>query len=92
MVLAPNISRDGEPVEFRVRLAHPASLKLTLYTLLGEKLKQITAAGNAGGNTLEWDLNNSTGSQVASGLYIYVLEMDGPTGPIQRMGKVIVMR
>jgi hypothetical protein len=92
VIAAPNISRDGEPIEFRVQLAEPAQMKLTLYDLLGERVYQTSAAGNKGLNTLEWDLVNSGGNQVASGLYVYVVEMEGPAGPIQRMGKVIVMR
>ncbi len=91
VVAAPNISRDGEPIEFRVRLAQPAQMKLTLYDLLGERVYQASLAGNPGLNLLEWDLDNSMGNQVASGLYIYVLEVDGASGKTNRMGRVVVL-
>ena len=91
VVAAPNISRDEEPIEFKVQLAQPSALKLTLYDLLGEKVYQVSAEGNAGLNTIEWGLVNSMGNQVASGLYIYVLEVDGASGKTNRMGRVVVL-
>ena len=83
----PNISRDGQPIQFRVNLSQAAPLRLDLYSLTGEKVAQLTAEGNPGVTTLTWDLTNPSGSSVASGLYIYVLR----TGDSIQSGKVVVI-
>jgi hypothetical protein len=91
VIAAPNLSRGGQPIEFRIQLPQASSLNLTLYSLLGEKVYQNTWAGKTGSNSLLWPLKNTSGSSVVSGLYIYVLEVDGTAGKIWKTGKVVIL-
>ena len=91
VVAAPNVSRDGQPIQFRVRLDEPAKIEVFLFNLTGEQVFEAESQGNAGLNTITWNLENLDNSQVASGLYIYVLKAeDGGSIKIQR-GKVAVL-
>jgi hypothetical protein len=92
VVAAPNISRDEEPIKFLVNLAQPAQIVLTLYSLSGEKVFNESAQGTAGLNSLVWDLTNNQNQPVASGLYIYVLQMVGGGKTENHLGKVVVIR
>ena len=77
---APNLSRDGEAVHFRVELRNNAQVRLFLYSVMGETVYSAEWEGNSGLSEKAWDLRNSAGSQVASGLYVYVLQaVDGAT-------------
>ena len=91
VVAVPNISRSGQPVDFRVQLTQAAQLNLTLYSILGEKVYRAAAAGNPGLNTMVWSLENSSGNPVASGLYFYLLVAEGTPGSFQQSGKVVVL-
>jgi hypothetical protein len=88
-VAAPNISTQGEPIRFQVTLGQPGEIHLSLYTVMGELIYQSEEAGQAGLNTMEWKLNNQSYEPVASGLYLYVLSVEGG-GEAVRMGKVII--
>lgn len=90
-VAVPNISRDGKPVSFEVNLASPAHLVLSLYALTGEKVYSAEAQGSAGLNSLVWNLQNSAGQPVASGLYVYLVEASAEGGKQSRVGKVVVV-
>ena len=91
VVAAPNLSQNGEPIRFLVKLTQAARIKLSLYSLAGEEAYQTAASGNAGSNSLVWNLENKTGQPVASGLYIFVLRLDDGTGLSTQVGKVVVL-
>lgn len=91
-VAAPNISRDGQPVAFLVSLNAPAQIKLSLFSLTGEKVYSAQAPGISGTNTLLWNLQNTAGQSAASGLYIYYLEVSDGGTEQTRMGKVVILR
>lgn len=88
---APNVSRSGQPIPFHVTLGQPAQIWLNLYSIAGEQVYQTTVAGSIGDNTIVWDLRNVAGVPVASGLYVYTVEINhGPTTRF-RTGKVAVL-
>jgi len=91
-VAAPNISRNGEPVKFLVDLGRSAQVHLMLFSLSGEEIYQSTVEGQAGVNNLVWQVENSANEAVASGLYVYHLQInDGQTSE-EKTGKVVVLR
>jgi len=92
VVAAPNLSRDGEPIQFQISMGGPARMDLALFTLLGERVYQVSAEGHSGRNSLAWNLQNNAGSSVASGLYIYILRTDNGVDRSTKMGKVAVLR
>jgi hypothetical protein len=91
VTVAPNISRNGEPVNFLVNLEKPAQIHLAIYSLAGELVYQATAQGSAGENTILWRLENSAGGQVASGLYIYRVVVNDGTSTRAQTGKIAVL-
>ena len=88
----PNVSRNGQPIAFRVTLDSPGLVGLSLYTLTGEKVYSAQAQGNTGLNSLVWNLQNSAGQPVASGLYLYLVEVSAEGSKQSRVGKVVVVR
>ncbi len=89
-VAGPNISRNGEPIKFMINLGHNASIQLNLYTLMGEEVYSDTIEGNAGLNTITWLLKNKAQSAVATGLYIYAIQVNNGYETTTKTGKVLV--
>ena len=92
IVVAPNLSTNQQPIQFRLGLGRSAHVSLNLYNIAGERAYSTQVQTSSGNNILEWDLQNNTGSQVASGLYIYVLEIDDGYFRQTRTGKVVVIK
>ena len=90
-VAAPNISQNGEPVRFLVRLAQASQIHLSLYSISGEEVYQTAVLGSAGTNSLVWELENKANQRVASGLYIFVLQADEGASMETKVGKVVVL-
>jgi len=89
---APNVSRNGEPVKFRVNLQQPAQIHLALFTLLGELVYETNFDGKTGLNASTWGLQNNSGSHVASGLYIYIIQARNAAGSLSQSGKVVILQ
>jgi hypothetical protein len=70
VVAVPNISRNGEPIDFRAVLGNSSQVHLALYKLVGELVYQTTLSGTAGENDLLWQVENQAHTPVASGLYM----------------------
>lgn len=87
----PNISKDGEPIVFKVYLKQASEVTLSLYNVLGEKVFVVSQSGRNGLNSIVWNLQNQMGNQVASGLYLYRVGIQGSNDGTQRMGKVVVL-
>ncbi len=90
-VIEPNISLYGTPIKFMVPLNQPVNFILTLYSIAGEAVYHESMEGNQGMNTMVWNLENQNGSNVASGLYIYVITFPTGTQAPYRIGKVVVI-
>jgi len=88
----PSISRDGEPIRFSFHLDRPGKIQLSLYTLAGELVRQETVLGQAGENQWEWDLRNGLGRLVASGLYLYIVQVDDVPHSWTRRGKIVILQ
>jgi hypothetical protein len=78
----PNPFRAGsEAILLSYTLAQDAAVKVSIYTLFGDLVREITAsAGTRGGvtglNELPWDGRNGKGDLVRPG--VYVAKIDGP--------------
>lgn len=92
VVAGPNVSNDQQPIRFFLKLNKPAKVVLSIFALTGEKVYSTQAQGNQGLNTLIWEAQNNAGSAVASGLYIYVLQVDDGTEKETRTGKIVILR
>jgi len=91
VVAAPNTSRNGTPIQFRVELTQPGLIELSLFAVTGEKVYGTKAQGQTGENVIPWDLKNQAGSSVASGLYVYLIQAPDGIGSTQTTGKVLVV-
>jgi hypothetical protein len=91
VVVAPNISRNGQVIRFRVTAGAETEIQLSIYTLVGEEVYSARVQAPEGLNILDWPIVNNPGQRVASGLYVYVIR-EG-SGPSQRtkVGKVVVI-
>ncbi|MFN0150988.1 MAG: two-component regulator propeller domain-containing protein [bacterium] len=75
---------DADVVTFdRLR----AESTLSLYTLAGEMVRQLTVA--SGETSALWDTRNTGGEEVASGVYFYIVRRDGAD---YGRGKLAVIR
>jgi hypothetical protein len=92
VMAAPNISYGQQPIQFKVGLGRAARIQLILFSISGEVVYQASAQGNPGMNSLVWGMENRVGRVVASGLYIYVLQVDDGVHQEVQKGKVVVIR
>jgi hypothetical protein len=87
VVAAPNVSRDNEPIQFQIHTEQAGPIQLEIYSLSGERVYAANIVGRQGENTLFWNLQNQAGSSVASGLYLYRVNMAGQV----HSGKIAVI-
>lgn len=82
------------PVPFKPSAGHAKitftgltySARISVYTLSGRLVRSLDK--NDPGSTLDWDVKNSAGEGLASGVYIFVVKSPGQT----RHGKLMVIR
>jgi len=85
----PNPFHAGrETVKLSYELAEDASVKVTIYTLLGARVRDLTlAAGTPGGtrglNEVAWDGRNGNGDLVLPGVYVARIEGGGAAEQIK---------
>lgn len=59
---------------------------INIFTVSGEKVRSIEKSNNI--DSVGWDLRNTAGSIVASGLYLYVVTGEGSS----KKGKLVIVR
>jgi len=91
VVVAPNVSRNGSPIQFQVTLGRPAEIQLSLSAVAGEKVCQTELQGNIGRNNFNWSPEDQSGSAVAGGLYLYLIQIQDETILDRFTGKVMVV-
>ncbi|HEY5037744.1 MAG TPA: T9SS type A sorting domain-containing protein, partial [bacterium] len=87
----PNVSRNGDPVNFHLNLRQPAKVQLMLFSLVGERVYQSSTEGSKGENVITWNLQSQAGFPIASGLYIYVVQAESGNGTEKYSGKIVVL-
>jgi hypothetical protein len=90
--VAPNVSQGGQPIQWKVTLTTPSPIILSLYDIAGELVYQITYPGQIGLNIISWNLNNQEGQKVASGIYIFWIDISQGFPLKAPYGKVLVLR
>ncbi|HMV27275.1 MAG TPA: FlgD immunoglobulin-like domain containing protein, partial [bacterium] len=62
----------------RFGLSENGTVRLTVYNLLGQKVKTLVQQHVAAGyHTIVWNGRNESGHAVSSGVYLYRLEIQG---------------
>ena len=74
--LAQNYPNPFNPsTQISYSLPYNSDVNITVYNILGEKVKEITNANEeAGEHSVIWDGSNSAGDQVVSGTYFYRIQ------------------
>ena len=81
IIVVPNpyiVNSHFNETEYKKRIRFtrlPAKCKITIYTVTGEKVRELNHEDASNGNTW-WDLRSYNNQEVAPGLYIYVVETD----------------
>ncbi|MBI5573744.1 MAG: right-handed parallel beta-helix repeat-containing protein [Elusimicrobia bacterium] len=92
----PNPCKDSVTVRYKANTNHTATLRI--YNIASELVKTIKGDGSdfrKGSNyKIPWNLENDDGSEVASGIYIYILELketgdDGEKATVKKKIAVI---
>ena len=85
-IVYPNPVSPNENHLGRVTFANlPAATKISIYNLAGELIEQLESKD---GGRKEWLLLNNTNGEIASGVYIYILE----AGEKHKSGKLAVVK
>lgn len=72
----PNPFNSHTTIEFSTVM--PKKTKIVIYNILGQKIKELfNGLSDAGLNYAVWNGTNDAGGTVASGPYLYCLELDG---------------
>jgi len=87
----PNISTNGAAIQFEINLEGQARIELSLYTITGELVYRTEASESTGIQRIPWTLQNQSGNQVASGIYIYLLQVSKGEEVLKKTGKVLVI-
>jgi hypothetical protein len=88
--LAPN---NSDPTGLKVEFHHlpQANGRVTIWTLAGDRVRDLHFDGRAGNGTMAWDLVSRNGQDVSSGVYLYTVESD-LAGFRRVTGKLVVIR
>jgi hypothetical protein len=82
----PNPFNPQTNIRFDVPIA--SNVIITIYSILGEKVQKFEKRYEAGSHRLMWDGKNSSGEDVASGVYLYKLN----AGSYQEIRKMVLIR
>ena len=76
-------------IEVRYRLPHGTRVTVTVYDVLGRRVRTLWEGWQSGGNHLvRWDGRNDRGQEVSSGLYLVRIT----AGHLSGVGKVLLLR
>ncbi|MBI4365123.1 MAG: hypothetical protein HY568_06820, partial [Candidatus Latescibacteria bacterium] len=62
------------------RLNQPARIRVQILTVAGRRVRELSADGRAGENYLPWDGKDSSGENVAVGVYLLRVTAESPAG------------
>ena len=80
--LSQNYPNPFNPsTQIRFALPVSANVKITIFNLLGEVVKQLSSREmTAGNHTVSWNAEDAFGNKVSSGIYFYELNANGADG------------
>ena len=74
----PNPFNPVTTISFDVLGSEASSVTLTIYNVLGQSVRTLISSElNAGSYAVEWNGTSDTGEQMASGMYLYSLQVNG---------------
>ncbi|HEY5039310.1 MAG TPA: S8 family serine peptidase, partial [bacterium] len=88
----PNITDGQGPIQFVVSLPSALKVNLSVYNVAGEMVYAGYFPKPEGTSTILWALQNQSGSNLASGLYLYYIQAKSDSQVFQKMGKIALIR
>lgn len=85
----PFIPAEHDRVRIPVDLTEPRTVQLNVYALSGFVVKEHEAYFPGGLHFIEWDGRDSDGELLPSGVYLYVIQMEGT---VLRREKLVIVR
>lgn len=92
------LHRDADTAHFsfETNQAEGARVTLSIYdvagTLLFSRTVDASRERTANSQAVTWDLSNRSGTRVASGIYVWQVEVDDGSSKVRRMGRLVVVR
>jgi len=86
----PNPFSAGTNIVFN--LCKASEITIRIYSVSGELVKQITQAGVPGNNSIYWNTKNRRSDEIASGIFIYVVEARSGNEKAVKYGKLAVIK
>ncbi len=87
---SPNPAKDYTYIIYE--LGMEAEVKVTIYTISGEKVTAFEQQGSQGRNSIRWNCKNFVNKDVASGVYIYRIEAVSGSNKAKAWSKLAVVR
>ena len=89
---SPNPGNEYTDIIYEI--GREAEIEVRIYTISGERIREIREVGQKGINSVRWDMRNKRGRGVATGVYIYSIEArDEVEGKRKRKwGKIAVVK
>jgi hypothetical protein len=91
----PNVSNGTTPIRFHVELNRSTRLTLSIFNLNGRLLYRSTAVNSESSVDLEWNIRTTSGNTISSGLYVFSLKGEDPSGDRKgefKMGKILIRK
>lgn len=85
-ILTPSPNPCSHTTTFHFTLPHNLEYSLSIYDISGRPLRHMKGTASGMSETLSWNLKNSSGKKVNTGIYLYRFESSGFT----TQGKIIV--
>jgi hypothetical protein len=89
----PNPFNPGTLIKYQ--LPEPASVSLTVYNILGQKVRTLVYPGlqqAAGAYQVEWDGRDNVGAKAAGGVYFYRMEAKTANTVIVQVRKMMLVK
>ncbi|HEY5039827.1 MAG TPA: hypothetical protein VIJ93_12215, partial [bacterium] len=86
----PNPSRGGEPIVVDIQVSGMVTVKWSVFTTTFRKIQEGYTVLNGNGS-IQWDLKDRVGSNVARGLYYFRIEINGNFGTVRKVLKALVL-
>jgi len=86
----PNPFEEWTRIVYEV--SRESEIEVRIWTISGERVREIRGEGKAGENEIEWDGRNRYGKRVASGIYLYCIEARSGGDRAKAWSKMAVIR
>ncbi|HON56981.1 MAG TPA: T9SS type A sorting domain-containing protein, partial [bacterium] len=93
MYVYPNPVKPSQGETLKFKAINNSNLNIKIFDISGEKVIEINAPVDAGQDYYTWNLRNSSGKNIASGVYLYIMEArDNSGNSVIKRGKFAVIR